>query len=152
MLDKQLKLEVICTKLPGIRFDDRQGSGIKEPVYLGIQFGKEVIGQVPADRRQATFHPEFTVARKPDGSPNFLGPFAQGKPDDRFFYLSWGIKHESGEFEMFRRLKIRLGHLDWPQINHSLKSGKPIIVRLRLTDEKGCPLCATPRSPNISWD
>jgi hypothetical protein len=152
MLNRQLKLEVICTNLPGIRFGDRQGAGIKEPVYLGIQFGKDVIHQVPADRRQVTFHPEFTVARKPDGSPNFLGPYAQGKADDRFFYLSWGIKRESGEFEMFRRLKIRLGHLDWPQIHYSLKSGKPIIVRLKLTDEKGGPLCATPRDSHLAWE
>jgi hypothetical protein len=150
MTDNQLKLEVICTKLPGIRYVRESGMN-DGPVYLGIQLGTEVIHQVPANRRRVTFYPEFTVGKKSDGSPNLIGPYAQGKPDDRFFYLSWGIKHKSGKFEMFRRLKIRLGHLDWPRINRSLKSGKPISVKLTLTDDKGGPLCATPPEANISW-
>ena len=68
-----LKLKVICTELPGTRFEDPYGhdSEIKEPVYLGIQYGKEVIDQVPADRREVVFYPEFRVGEKPDGSPIF---------------------------------------------------------------------------------
>jgi len=151
MSDKRLKLEVICTELPGIRFDDRHTMRIMKPVYLGIQSGSRVIHQVPADRRRVTFQPEFTVSWRADGSPTFLGPYARGKPDDRFFYLSWGIKHASGRFEMFRRLKIRLGHLSRRRIDRSLKAGKPITVKLRLTDDEGAPLCATPPEGNVHW-
>ena len=85
--DTYLKLKVICTELPGTRFEDPHAHKpkIKEPVYLGIQRGKEVIEQVSADRREVVFYPEFRVGEKPDGAPNFLGPYAQGRPADRFF-------------------------------------------------------------------
>ncbi len=148
-----LKLKVVCTQLPGTRFEDPYSHDpeIKEPVYLGIQCGKEVVEQVPADRREVVFFPEFRVGEKPDGSPNFLGPYAQGRPADRFFYLSWGVVQNSGDFEMFRRLKIRLGHLDWAQVNRALESGDPIVVRLKLTDDRGGPLCATPCASHITW-
>jgi hypothetical protein len=107
---------------------------------------------VPGDTKTVTFTPEFRVERKKDGTPNFLGPFAQGTADDRFFYLSWGVKDPRGGFDMFRRLKIRLGHLSAARVERACRSGEPITVRLRLTDAKGGPLCATPRPPHIEWE
>ena len=153
MIDRRLKLKVICTQLPGTRFEDPYAHRpkIKEPVYLGIQRGKEAIDQVPANRRRVVFYPEFKIGEKPDGSPNFLGLYAQGTPADRFFYLSWGVKQESGNFEMFRRLKIYLAPLDWRQINRALQSNQPIVVRLKLTDDRGGPLCGRPGISHITW-
>lgn len=148
-----LHIAVLCTELPGIRFPTNFGSAAAcyEPVHLGIQHGQEVIDEVPADRKQATFTASFRVARKRDGSPNLLGPYAQGPIDDRFFYLSWGAKPGSGPSTMFRRLKIRTGHLSWRDIERSMKSGEPIRVTLRLTDARGAPLCATPPASHIQW-
>src|SRR5262245_43592988 len=79
-----LRVRVVGRELPGIRFCDRDGS-VREPVYLGIQRGREVIEMVPADVAEATFVPEFRVERGIGGAPNFLGPFAQGTAADRFF-------------------------------------------------------------------
>ncbi len=153
MSDRQLKLKVMCSQLPGLRFEDpyNHEPKLKAPVYLGIQRGTEVIDQVPADRHRAVFYPEFQIRKKPDGSPNLLGPYAQGRPLDRFFYLSWGVKR-SDRFEMFRRLKIRLTHLQWPQIDRALDADEPIVVKLRLTDDRGGPLCGTPDSARITWE
>jgi Family of unknown function (DUF5990) len=145
-----VRVRVIGRDLPGIRFCDRDGS-VREPVYLGIQRGREVIEAVPADVKQAEFLPEFRVERGIGGAPNFLGPFAQGTAADRFFYLSWGVKRPSGSFEMFRRLKIRLGHLTWREIEAASRSGAPIDVELSLTDPRGAPMCATPRPESITW-
>ena len=149
-----LRVRVVCTDLPGTCFRDPQDPArpVKDPVFLGIQRGKDVIEQVPGDTKTVTFEPEFRVERKKDGTPNFLGAFAQGTADDRFFYLSWGVKGPSGRFDMFRRLKIRLGHLPAARVERACRSGEPITVRLRLTDAKGGPLCATPRPPNIEWE
>ena len=148
-----LQLKIVCTDLPGLRYSGLpdEYSVLKEPVYLGIQKGQAVIEQVPADRRQVTFKPAFRVGTQKDGSPNFLGPYAQGPPADRFFYLSWGIKQKDGEFCMFRRLKIWLTHLTWAQVNASIESGAPIVARLRLKDGKGEPLCGGP-GENIRWE
>ena len=148
-----LRLKVICSELPGIRFCDGPGpeAGVRAPVYLGIQRDQEVIEQVPADRRSVTFQPEFRARRQADGSVNFLGPFAQGTRGDRFFYLSWGVKQPDGRFEMFRRLKVRLGHLTWEQVARAAAEKQPITVELRLTDARGGPLCATPPPTHIQW-
>lgn len=151
--DAVLHIKVVCTDLPGRRFADALSTDnpVKANVHLGIQRGKTVIDVVPADEERITFAAEFRVARKPDGKPNFLGPYAHGTPADRFFYLSWGDKQPGGELVMFRRLKVRLGHLTWTQIDRSIETGKPITVTLRLTDERGGPLCATPPASHVKW-
>lgn len=145
-----LRVRVICRDLPGIRFCNSDGT-VYEPVYLGIQHRRDAIEQVPGDVDEAVFLPEFTVEKGVGGAPNFLGPFAQGTPADRFFYLSWGVRTPSNGFEMFRRLKVRLGHLTWTQIQTASRAGTPITVRLRLTDRCGGPLCATPKGSDIEW-
>src|SRR5688572_10270546 len=123
-----LRVVVRCSELPGRRFVDPMdpATPCKDPVYLGIQKGQVVIDQVSADRKQAEFTAEFRVGQKKDGSPNFLGPYSHGPVDDRFFYLSWGVQAEPGHFKMFRRLKIRLGHLTWDQIRKSAASKVPL--------------------------
>ena len=148
-----LRVNVRCTELPGRRFLDALDPArpCKEPVHLGIQKGRDVVDVVPADRKEATFVAEFRVGKKKDGAPNFLGPYAQGTADDRFFYLSWGEARRAGEFAMFRRLKVRLGHLQWKVIRASLASGKPLEVKLELTDRRGGPLCATPPPTHVEW-
>lgn len=145
-----LHVRVIGTHLPGIRHcaDDGQW---REPVHVGIQKGRDVIDDVPADREQVTFDAEFDVGKQADGRPNFLGPYSQGDRHDRFFYLSWGIR-SGPHFHMFRRLKIRLGHLTWAEVNAAVASGEPITVHLQLTDKKGGPLCATPPPTHIRWN
>src|SRR5215468_4558258 len=153
MREQVLRVRVVCSDLPGRRFRDpqRQHAPLREPVYLGIQRGREVVEQAPGDSKRATFLADFRVGRQGDGSPNFLGPFAQGTPADRFFYLSWGVRKRSGQFEMFRRLKIRLGHLGWREIRQSIATRRPMTVKLRLTDRHGGPLCATPPESHIKW-
>ena len=154
MSARQLQLKVMCSRLPGLRFVDpyKHEPRVKEPVYLGIQRGTEVIAQVPASRHRVVFYPEFRIGKRPDGSPNFLGPYAQGRPADRFFYLSWGVKTEPEQFAMFRRLKIRVTHLAWPQIDRALDLDEPIVVRLKLTDDDGGPACGTPDDTRIKWE
>jgi len=149
-MEPRLRVRVVGTDLPGIRHCEADKTS-REPVHVGIQRGKEVIDDVPADRTRVTFGAEFDIGTQPDGSVNFTGPYAQGDRHDRFFYLSWGVR--SGPyFHMFRRLKIRLGHLSRAKVNAAIKAGKPLTVRLKLTDNKGGPLCATPPPTHISWE
>lgn len=142
-------LNVICTDLPGLRFEDR--GDVREPVYLGIQKGETVIGQVPGDCHEAIFQPEFHLGRQRDGTPNFLGPYARGTPARRFFFLSWGVRQDDGSFDTFRRLKVWLGDISQAQVDKSRKTGKPITVRLRMTDAHGDPNCGS-TTENIRWE
>lgn len=149
-----LKVRVACTQLPGLTFRDGRDpvQPVKTPVFVGIQLGKEVVEAVPANRRTAAFDAEFRVLPAAGGATNFLGPFAQGTPDDRFFYLCWGVQEAGEPFAMFRRLKVRLSHLKWTVVKEAVRSGRPITVHLRLTDAKGGPLCATPPTSHIWWE
>jgi hypothetical protein len=117
----------------------------------GLRYSSERVTTLKWTVPEAVFLPEFRVEKGAGGAPNFLGPFAQGTPADRFFYLSCGVRTTGGGFEMFRRLKVRLGHLKWKQIEAASRAGKPITVRLRLTDGRGGPLCATPMGSHIDW-
>ncbi|HEX5009541.1 MAG TPA: DUF5990 family protein [Planctomycetota bacterium] len=149
-----LRVRVVARELPGASFCDpcSPGAAREESVFVGVQRGQEVIDEVRADARQAVFDLEFRVGEKKDGSPNFLGPFAQGPVDDRFFYISWGLGARAGRTRMFRRLKIRLGHLPWAPIRRAIRAGKPIEVTLRLTDARGAPLCGSAEPPFVAWE
>ena len=152
--DTYLKLKVICTELPGTRLKTLMVTipRLKNLFISAYSVAKRLLNRFPQTVARSCFIPSSGLARNPMVRPNFLGPYAQGRPADRFFYLSWGyVVRNSGEFEMFRRLKIRLGHLDWAQVNRALESGDPIVVKLKLTDDLGGPLCATPCVSHITW-
>jgi uncharacterized protein DUF5990 len=140
--NSEITIEVVCRNLPGTCFEDAPGRG---PVHLGIQKGDEVIEAVPADRKQVVFRPSFRIGKQPDGSPNFLGDFAKGTAQERFFYLSWGVVDKQGHFEMFRRAKIHLNHLTWDQIQSAISSNKPLKVVIDMTGQKGDPICGSIR-------
>lgn len=141
----ELTIEVVCIELPGIRFANY------EPVYLGIQEGADVIEAVPGDSKRVVFKPVFRIGKQADGSPNFLGPFAQGTPQQRFFYLSWGVMHHDLRFEMFRRAKIHLSHLRWDDIQKAIFQGTALKVTLKVTGTKGDPVCGSVKGANIEW-
>ena len=153
MSDDELTIEVVCRNLPGTCFSDWRDPEARtyEPVYLGIQKGNEVIEAVPGNRKQAVFRPAFKIRQQPDGSPNFLGPFAKGTARERFFYLSWGVMHEGGRFEMFRRAKIHLNHLTWNDIRKALSENQPLKVIIDMTGKGGGPLCASVRNDRADW-
>ncbi|MFY9556540.1 MAG: DUF5990 family protein [Blastocatellia bacterium] len=148
--DKQqneITIEVVCRNLPGLYFEGAQTaeSTQKEQVFLGIQKGEEVIEAVRADQQQVIFRPIFRVGKQPDGSPNFLGPFAKGTPQERFFYLSWGVMNKEKRFRMFRRAKIHLNHLNWEHIDLAIKKGGRLKVVIDMTGQKGDPICGSIR-------
>lgn len=142
MLESELKIEVVCENLPA-----HCGA---EPILLGIQRGREVIAVVPAVAGRAVFHATFKVVDA-DGRPKLLGPFAQGTPDERFFYLSWGTTGSGGRFEMFRRLKVHLRHLTWRKIKAAIVQQRPVRVTLDMTDEKGGARCGSVHDETVSW-
>lgn len=134
-----------CHNLPGLV------CGELKQVRLGIQKGKEVIDDVPADAEDVTFTVPMRVEQQSsNGQPNFLGPFAQGTPEERFIYLCWGERKDSN-WETFRRAKIHLKHFDWQTIEKSLTTGATIEAFINMTDKKGEPLCASVKNDKIDW-
>src|SRR5690242_12734010 len=131
----ELKIKVICEELPGTAFLGSPASGAevgRRDIYLGIQYGNDVIEAAPATKKRITFAPSFRVLRLPGDKTNFLGPYAKGTPAQRFFYLSWAVKDEGGSLTVIGRTKDHLSHLRWSEIEESLETGKPLTVTLRL--------------------
>ena len=142
---QEIAFEFICQDMPGALFE--QWSVVR----LGIQHGKTVIDDVPGDEEGAVFRFTLRVApNKKTGQPNFLGPYAQGRPEQRFVYLCWGERRED-EWEGFRRAKIHLKHLTWDHIERAHQTQTPIRVAISMTDDKGGPLCASVREEKIAW-
>ncbi len=93
---------------------------------------------------------DIKMGENMDGTPNFLGPFVHGPVGGRFLYLVWFDKKGESKM-MFRRAKINLQHLGWPEINTAILSQKHIKAQVFLTDKKGGPACATFKPENINW-
>ncbi|HEV7645193.1 MAG TPA: DUF5990 family protein [Pyrinomonadaceae bacterium] len=148
----ELTIKVICNNLPGAEFDDDAKGLHYRDVHVGIQRGEDVIETVRGDSKTAEFAPVFKVAELPGGAANFLGPFAKGTKDQRFFYLSWGELGKNNIFRMFRRAKIHLSHLKWADVERAAKANSALTVHLSLTDHCGWPLCASVKPPYVKWD
>ena len=137
----EISVKMICRDLP------------KEPsLFLGIQDGKEVSDLRPVGAKAITFEAPFRLAtRKKDGGPNFLGPYAQGTPAQRFLYLNWGRRQDDGSYDYFSRAKVHLSHISWGDIERAHNSGTPLTAELTMTDDRGNPICATVDSNHITW-
>jgi Family of unknown function (DUF5990) len=120
-----------------------------ENIHVAVQKrGKpnELLGLTPGDAKSV----EWTFDCDVQGV-DIKGPYIQGRPGDRFIYLSWGSVDDDGTFLMFRRAKLMLDAVDPSVIAKAQRSGQ-LVARLRLTDGKGQPLCAAVRPPTIEWD
>jgi hypothetical protein len=81
--------------------------------------------------------------RRADGGPNLLGPFAHGRPDDRFLYLNTGTYAGQPGSSWGRRAKVRLGGIGWELVKRAL--GDPDVVleaRMEGTARDGGPAAA----------
>ena len=140
-------LRIIGTDLPG------RGCGDHTNVHVGIQRKRESDQVVSADEERVVFSAEITVVDR-DGTPDFRGPCVQGRPGDRFVYLTWGDVDSNGDvrtFAMFRRAKLMLAAVDLETVRSADQPGKALEARLTLTDACGLPRCAAVRPPEITW-
>lgn len=140
-----LQLRIVGHTLPGRRFS------CYEPVYVGVQRGRDVVQLAAGDASEAVFELTVDAAPRPEGDLDFRGPFVHGARGDRFLYLSWGTLGAGGEFTMFRRAKIRFSEIPAALLEHALLTGETLDAGLRLTGDRGGPLCAAVRPPQIRW-
>ncbi|MFD3517862.1 DUF5990 family protein [Streptomyces sp. NPDC058657] len=136
-----LTVRIIGTDLPGRAFEEFRD------VHVAVQRGREPYHPVPGDAAGARWDLPVQVVTGRDGEPDFRGPFVQGRPGERFFYLTWGELPKGGEFAMFRRAKVFFADLP-----AGLLAGGTAVGRFGLTDDRGGPLCAAVRPPRITWE
>jgi hypothetical protein len=110
----------------------------------------ELLGRTPGDADGAAWELDAAAATGPDGAVDLRGPYIQGRPGGRFIYLSWGAVDAAGSFTRFRRAKLMLDAVP-PQVLRDAADRGVLAGRLRLTDAKGEPVCASVRPPAIDW-
>ena len=103
-------------------------------------------------RAQIVFDVPITATdTRPDGLPNFTGPFVQGKPTERFLYVDIGKYAGQRNTEWARRMKVPLSSITWTLIDQAAKSGKAIETRIPGTAKDGSPTAASTAKLQSSW-
>ena len=130
---------------------------VREPppgVAVQLQRGaNELIA--PSHRTTETLVFDFTVrlgAPQPDGTPNFLGPFAQGPPRDRFIYVNAGSRAGQPDSCWDRRAKVKLGQITWELIEEvRQRPGAVLEGKIAGRAGDGGPACATVPLLGAGW-
>lgn len=121
----------------------------------GIQRKHEVLpGEIGPDGLPR-FTCELRVRRAmATGAPVFLGPYTFGPPAGRFLYVSWSAVRPSepgSERAMFRRAKVPLGSISWPQVEETTaQPGRVLEATVPGVSRDGGPVCASVR-PCDGW-
>ena len=90
--------------------------------------------------------------RKAGSAPNVLGPYAQGKPDDRFLYLNSGTMAGQENSCWTRRAKIKTGGISWKLVEQTLTTpGAVLEAQIEGRMKDGGPCCATVPLINGGW-
>jgi hypothetical protein len=123
-------------------------------VWLRLQSGPAELVEASATTPSQTSF-DFTVRvgpPRPDGRPNFLGPFVQGPPGGRFVYINAGSRAGQPGTPWDRRAKIPLGDITPEQVADALKSpGSFLEVQYPGRGKDGGPTCASVKLPPDAW-
>jgi hypothetical protein len=114
-------------------------------VTFAIQRGKHEL-LAPSRSKDGSLIFDLSVRvseRKGGGSPNVSGPYAQGKPGDRFIYLNSGTMAGQSESCFTRRAKIKTGGITWKLVQRACAEGAAVETQIDGTAADGGPCCAT---------
>jgi hypothetical protein len=120
-------------------------------VHVGVQVRRDPVDLVPGDAPSAQWQVDVRVEVDDDGAFDFKGPAVQGRPGERFLYLTWGDVNGDGHFRMFRRAKLMLGQIDAGLVRNASTGGRPLQATIDLTDGCGGPRCGRVAPPALVW-
>ncbi|MFF2506541.1 DUF5990 family protein [Streptomyces sp. NPDC058067] len=148
-----MRIRIDACDLPGLSCAPAEGSDqAYRNIHVAVQRRDrrtELLDPQPGDAPSASWTLKCTTTAPPTGT-DVKGPYLQGRPGDRFIYLSWGTVDEAGTFTMFRRAKLMLDAVPAETLTAATRTGL-LVGRLGLTDACGNPLCARVVPPAITW-
>jgi hypothetical protein len=140
-MDRELPIRLtVLRPPPGVTFAIQRGKG-------------ELLSPLKASAESLVFDLSIRVSeRKAGGAPNVLGPYAQGRPDDRFLYLNSGTMAGQGNSCWTRRAKIKTGGITWKLVEQTLATtGAFLEGQIEGRAKDGGPCCATVPLLNGGW-
>jgi len=105
----------------------------------------------PGDAKETRWQVTVTVRGSADDGYDFTGPSVGGDRTDRHLGLVWGDVPGDGTLQLFRGAKLRLVDVPSDLIAHAMRPGHALIARVRLTDDRGNPVCARLRPSHLTW-
>jgi Family of unknown function (DUF5990)/Domain of unknown function (DUF5655) len=105
----------------------------------------------PGDAKETRWQVTVTVRGSADDGYDFTGPSVGGDRTDRHLCLVWGDVPGDGTLQLFRGAKLRLVDVRPDLITEAMRPGYGLVARVRLTDDKGNPVCARLRPSHITW-
>ena len=123
-------------------------------VAFRIQRGKvDLVAPTQVDDDSLSF--EFTVrvgAPQANGAPNFLGPFTQGTPAERFVYVNSGTLAGQADSVWTGRAKVKLAGITQAMIEETVAtSGAVIEARIHGKAKDGGPAAASVPLLDDGW-
>ncbi|MEV6216990.1 DUF5990 family protein [Nocardia sp. NPDC051833] len=145
--NERVLIRIVGTRMPGSSCRPA-GAPRYTDIHVGVQRKnrpRELLDPQPGDAESVGWTLDCTV----DGT-DVRGPHVQGRPGERFVYLSWTAAGEDGTPTMFRRAKLMLADVPADVLAAATISGV-LEARLGLTDATGNPVCARVTPPAIAW-
>jgi hypothetical protein len=141
-MEREITLRIVVERPPpGVHFGLQKGSGSNY----------ETVQTVESKSADLQFEFNVRVRQGKDSRPNFLGPFVQGPPNERFVYLDIGTCAGQTKTPWSRRLKIPLRGITWELISPTAKSSLATLeARVVGTGKDGGPSCGTVK-PFEGW-
>ena len=140
-MDRELPIRVIVIEPP-------QG------VVFAMQCGKDkLLPPSKGSAKSLVFELSVRIAERETGkAPNVLGPYAQGKPDDRFLYVNSGTMAGQQDSRWTRRAKIKTEGITWKLVEQTFATpGAVLEVRIDGHAKDGGPCCATVPLVDGTW-
>jgi len=109
------------------------------------------VGPFPGDAGETRWEVTVTVRGSAGDGYDFTGPSVGGDRTDRNLGLVWGEVPGDGTLKMFRGAKLRLADVPPDLITDAMRPGHRLVARVRLTDDKGNPVCARLRPSHLTW-
>ncbi len=143
MEDVQIRIEAY--DLPGRHNREHRD------IFVGVQRrgdSADILDAVPADTAEVRWQFDVTAVAT-DAAIDLRGPYVQGRPGDRFIYLSWGTWVDE-KFAMFGRSKLLLSAVDHGTLAAAIECGL-LTGRVGLVDARGRVRLAAVKPPAIDW-
>lgn len=132
----ELRLRIVLESPPaGVDFGLQQGKGAD---YRTVQTQR-------SKGEDLAFEATVTARDDPgDGTPDFLGPLAQGPRGGRFLYIDVGKLAGQEDSMWERRIKVPLAGISWGMVEEvSADPDLALEARLPETGRDGGPSCGT---------
>jgi len=138
--DSRVLVQLHGVDLPGRRFEGFEG------VQVGLRVGDEVLSLFAGDAPDAHWDTEIVVREGTRGY-TFSGPAVRGRRGETSLALAW---LDAGG-QLFRAAKLRLDRVPTTVVADALLADRRLVGTVRLTDDRGGPVCATVPDTHITW-